>query len=354
LTQFRQDKMTEEKRWKALMNRQPIERVPIFLFAIGFSAHNVGYSLFSAYEEPEKSFRAQVWTNEMYGAYSVYYPGSAFPAREFGGEVKMPESEYSMAVSLSRPAVQSEEDVWKLKVPEVKTAGGMPLFWRFAKMEERYGFPITISLGGTLTRVGYICGVERLCKWMLKKPELVHRLCRIETDFVLAVAKSAVDLFGPERILAWDASPTESNQIISPKQFKEFVVPYQEETLEKVKAMGIKHFFIHICGEQNLNLPYWAQLPIGDPSIISIGHEIDIETAAKYFPNNIIMGNINPTIIQNGTPREVYEEARVCIEKGKKCPGGFILGPGCELPVMAPPYNVWMLRKAVNDFGWYK
>ena len=72
-----------------------------------------------------------------------------------------------------------------------------------------------------------------------------------------------------------------------------------------------------------------------------------------YFPNDIIMGNIEPAIIQNASPEQVYEQAKLCIIKGKKHPGGFILAPGCELPIMAPPYNVWMLKKAINDFGWY-
>lgn len=35
-------------------------------------------------------------------------------------------------------------------------------------------------------------------------------------------------------------------------------------------------------------------------------------------------------------------------------PGGFAFGPSCELPPKAPPYNVWVMRKAINDFGWYE
>jgi uroporphyrinogen-III decarboxylase len=32
----------------------------------------------------------------------------------------------------------------------------------------------------------------------------------------------------------------------------------------------------------------------------------------------------------------------------------FILMTGCELPVDTPPYNLWAMRKAVNDFGYYE
>jgi uroporphyrinogen decarboxylase len=80
---------------------------------------------------------------------------------------------------------------------------------------------------------------------------------------------------------------------------------------------------------------------------------VDLETAAEMFPNNIIAGNVEPQVIQNGTPEQVYEVTRIAIEKGKKAPGGFFLMPGCELPPMAPGYNIHTMMKAVNDFGFY-
>ena len=66
------------------------------------------------------------------------------------------------------------------------------------------------------------------------------------------------------------------------------------------------------------------------------------------------MGNIEPAIIQTATPEEVYELTRKVIEKGKKCPGGFMLAPGCELPPRAPEENLWAIMQAVSDFGWYE
>ena len=356
MAQFRQDRMTEKERLEALLNRQPVDRVPFHPMATAFCALNVGCSKADMYEDPEKNFWAQAQTYEMYGAWEyVRYLGGAFGVREFGGEVKMPTSEYAMAVSIVRPPVESEEDVWKLELPQdLKTFGLVPLFMRNSRLQEQYGRPISLPTSGTLTRVGYLTGVERMCRWMIKKPELVHRLCRLVTDLNLAMAKYWVDTFGPERIIGFTGAPTEANQIISAKHFEEFALPYQKEVHERIFAMGVKHTYTHICGEQNLNLPYWAQIPMGDPGIVSFGHEVDLEDASRYFPNDIILGNVEPAAIQMGTPEQVYELSRMCIEKGKKHPAGFVLGPGCELAAKAPPYNVWMMRKAINDFGWYE
>jgi uroporphyrinogen decarboxylase len=355
MVQFRQDRMTEAERWDALLKRQPVDRVMFQTFATAFAAAMVGYSKVDMYQDPEKAFRAKLRTQEMFGAWELLFYGSpAFPAQEFGGDIVMPTSEYAMAAALARPAVQSEEDVWKLELPDVKTAGDLPLMVRSNRLQAEHGLPISLPCMGILSSVGYITGVERMCRWMIKKPELVHRLCRLVTDFLVAIAEYWVDTFGLEHILPINGAPTEANQIISPKQFKEFYLPYQKEVYEKLFALGVKHTFTHICGEQNLNMPLWAQIPMGDPGVVSFGHEVDLDVASKYFPNDVIMGNVEPTIIQTGTPEEVYELSRICIEKGKRHRAGFILAPGCEMPAKAPPYNVWVMRKAINDFGWYE
>jgi uroporphyrinogen decarboxylase len=93
---------------------------------------------------------------------------------------------------------------------------------------------------------------------------------------------------------------------------------------------------------------------MGDPGIISIGKEINITTAISYFgKTTIIAGNIEPTLLQTGTPRQVYECCRQAIENGKQAPRGYVLMPGCEVPINTPPYNLYTMKKAVDDFGRY-
>jgi uroporphyrinogen decarboxylase len=355
MTCFRQDSLTERERFEALLNREPVDRVPFYMWELSFAAMTVGYQRVVTFTDPAKSFEAFRRTHEMYDAWDyIYYTPGAIGVREFGGEAKLPTGEYSQAVSPLRPVIQSEEDAWNLELPDVKTAGMIPLVMEFAKLQEKHGFPITFSSGSVLKVVQALAGAENMCRWMMKKPNVVHRLCRLVADFHIAIARYWIDSFDrPERIIPLTAAPTESNQMISPEHFKEFSLPYQRDVYEKMFSMGVKHINTHICGDQNMNLPYWAQMPLGDPGILSFGHEVDLETASRCFPDHIIVGNVEPAVIQTGTPEEVYERSRICIEKGKRHPGGFALAPGCELPPTAPPYNVWMMRKAINDFGWY-
>jgi uroporphyrinogen decarboxylase len=254
--------------------------------------------------------------------------------------------------------VESEEDALNLEVPDVANSGIVPVVTEFNKLavQKRLDgehFDLMVPLGGPFTFAGNICGVERFLKWVMKRPETAHHLLRLSTDYSLGLFQYWKDMFGTEGLLPFIGEPSASNQLIAPKQFEEFVLPYLKELHEKVLSMGYRHIYCHICGEANGNLPFWSQVPMGDPGIVSIGHEIDILTAAEYFPEDIIMGNLETTIIHTGTPHEVYEASKVIIEKGKKCPGGFAFSPGCELPPMAPPLNVWMMTKAANDAGWF-
>ena len=266
----------------------------------------------------------------------------------------MPKGNYEQAPIHTTCPVQSEEDVDRLELPDVRVAGCLPLAMEFSRLQVEQGTPITLVLGGNFTIAGNICPVEKMCRWMLRKPELVHRILRLATDHIVDVVRYWADIFDVEQVIPQIWEPLASNDIISPRQFQGFILPYMQESGEKILSMGVKHIFYHICGEQNLNLPYWAQMPMGSPGICSIGSQIEIATAIEYLGDiAIIAGNIEPNIIQTAKPQQVHELCKKAIEAGKKAPRGFMLMSGCETPPDTPPYNVYMMRKAIDDFGWY-
>ena len=353
--QPRQDRMTSAERLEAILADQRIDHVPMYHFILGFCAKNVGYSIADMYKDPEKSFMAQLWTLGQYGFDGgPDYGYASYGGGEFGGDIKFPEGEYQQAPSHGNFPVQSEEDVWRLVLPDVKKAGCIPLAMEFSKLQDKFGTPISLVFGGSFTIAGNICPVETLCRWMLKKPETVHRILRLATDHILSAVQYWVDTFGAGRVIPNIWEPLSTNDIISPKQFERFTFPYLKESCEKILDMGVKHILCHVCGEQNLNLPYWSQVPMGNSGMVSVGHQMDLSTAIKYFGDrNIIIGNIEPQVIQTGTPQEIYELCKQAIEKAKYAPRGYMLMSGCEVPPMSPPYNIFVMRQAINDLGWY-
>ena len=347
--------MTKKQRIQAMLAGKSVDRVPLFPFLLGFCAKNLGHPIATIYSDAGESFDAQLKTLEQYGFdWGPIYGYASYGTWEFGGEVEMPTGLYQQAPSHTMFPVKSEEDVEKLQLPDVKKAGCIPIAMEFSKLQKKHGLPVSVVLGGNFTIAGNICAVENLCRWMLKKPALAHKIVRLATDHIVDIVHYWVDTFGPEQVIPQLWEPLASNLIISPKQFEEFVLPYLKESSEKILEMGIKHILYHICGDQNANLPQWAKVPMGDPGLCSFGEETDLSRAIELFGDrSIIIGNIDPAILLNGTPEQIYDLCRNAIEKAKLAPNGFMLSSGCEVSPETPGYHVYMMRKAINDFGWF-
>ena len=297
-----------DTRIKALLDGKKVDRVPLFLFALGFCARTAGYSLHDIYSSAEKSFLAQLHTAEMYGCQALPRFGISLGAAEFGGEVSLPMSEWDQSPSVKRYPVRSEEDIEKLESLDVENGGLRSINMQVAQLVKEHGLPIIpFHNGSPFSRASNVCGVDTLCRWVLKKPKVAHRLLGLFTDRMVEVARHWTSIFPPDRLLPFVAMPVESNQVISPRHFVEFALPYLKELNRQMLAMGIKHIHCHVCGEQNGNLPYLKEIPLGNPGIVSFGHEVDLARAIEYIGDKaIIAGNINPIDIQVATPQEVY------------------------------------------------
>ena len=207
-----------------------------------------------------------------------------------------------------------------------------------------------------MTTAANVCGVATLCRWMLKRPELAHRVLRCRRS--LGRRGEAVgENFDAGHLLPFIGEPTSANQILSPRQFEEFVLPYQRELHEKILDLGVPSIICHICGDQTNNFPHWKQIPYsldGGPGILSFDHRVSLAGAIELFGrDHIIAGNVEPRLIQDGQPQEVYQACVQALEIGKTAPRGYLLMSGCEVPALAPPYNVYTMVKAVREHGNY-
>jgi len=353
--------MTNRERVEAILKHKKPDRVPIWPFAYaGFATIYTGTSIADAYNKPKVAYEAQKKTClDFDWVFTPMFGYAAYGGWEFGGEIKWPSGDFAQAPNVLKHPVETEEDVWNLKKPEVSTAGIIPLMTEFCKIsasEQLDNEPFNVlawSLGAFNT-AAMIANVDRMCKWVIKKPDVAKRLLRLATDHSIDLAEYWHKLFGVKGVLPFTGEAVATGQIISAKQFEEFVLPYFLEVHGRILELGYKHIYCHQCGEQNENLVHWAKIPYGDPGIISIGHEVELETAGKFFPNDVIMGNLEPAIVQSQTPDQVYEATKKNVLDGMtKCPGGYVFSPGCELPPMAPVENIKAMSQAVADCGWY-
>jgi uroporphyrinogen decarboxylase len=349
------DTMTSAERMGAVIKGEKPDRVPVIPFIFGHCAVVAGQPIACVFDNPEASFNVQLLAAELYGYDGTpLYAYASAGGWEFGGEVEFPYKKYSGATVVTRHPAATEQEALNLKVPEdITKVGALPLALAVARLQMKHHMPVTMHIGSILSWTGSVIGEERMLSWMIKKPELVHSVLDKVAQFQIRVADHYVKEFGPEPIMAFVGAATESNKLISPKQFETFVLPYICRVNQHIADLGVNVFFAHICGEQNKNLPLWQKVPFGKRAVMSFGREVNLKTAMEMFPNSIIAGNVDPTLIQEGKPEEVLEQARECIEMAKYHPGGYVLMSGCDVPPQAPPVNVFQLVKASREFGRY-
>ena len=86
--------------------------------------------------------------------------------------------------------------------------------------------------------------------------------------------------------------------------------------------------------------------------MVTFGHEVSLETAIQKFGETcVIAGNVEPAIIQNGHPDDVYAACAANIKAAKHAPRGFVLMSGCGFPPKTPPFNLYTMVKAARELG---
>ncbi len=131
---------------------------------------------------------------------------------------------------------------------------------------------------------------------------------------------------------------------------REFVLPYSEIN-QRVIALGVL-FFIHICGEQNKNLPHWQQVPVPPtPSSASAGR------SRWRRPWSCSRSRSSPA---TWTPRSSRKDARrgagagAGVHRDRQVPQGWLrTHGGLRRSPQAPPVNVFQLVKAAREYGRY-
>jgi len=361
LAELPPDRMSTPERMRALLTpgARP-DRVAFAPFVTDFSARNCGMAHADVHRDAQASFLAQVRTQEQFGfdggpAYGL----GAMGAWEFGGALKFPTRDSEQAPSVARYPVADEDDVDRLRVPEdVLGAGSIPMMLEFSRLQDRERRMLTVQLGSVFTSAANMVELGTFLRWMIKRPDLAHHLLRLMTDFYVEVARRWTELFPGRMITGFDGGPTEANHLISPKQFREFALPYAREVHEKALAFGVTRFHTHACGEQNANLPSYREIqfgqPDGPPGMMSFGHEVRLRDAIEILGDRVIIaGNVEPTLLQTAQPETVWEATRDAVLEGKEAPLGYVLVTGCSVPTSAAPYNLFTMVKAAKQFGQY-
>ncbi len=351
------DTMSCQERMQALIKGVTPDRVPFSPMALGFAAKTAGMDLGQFYRDPEKAFEAGLGLMKAYPWMNTRpaYGWAERGAWEFGGDIIWPDGDRYPAPISREPVISRPEQIQDLEAPDPLSAGMNPLVTRFNQLSRRHGFPASLPGGTPTTITSCILGTDLFLRWTRRYPEAVHSMQRKATDFIIATAQQTIQTNGIENCSVFSGLPLESNQLISSEMFARFCKPYVHEIFTFYRKNGLASVMIHLCGDHTHNLPHWQDIPLPERTIFSIGHEMDMsKTSRQLGADYILAGNLDNSVLQAGTPEEVYRDVQRSLIEGMRHPGGFILMPSCEFPPYTPLRNVEAIELAIADHGFYR
>jgi MtaA/CmuA family methyltransferase len=133
---------------------------------------------------------------------------------------------------------------------------------------------------------------------------------------------------------------------IGPDQFSQFITSPVKQLFEHIRRLGgLGSFFV--CGYAQQNIEVMCDC---EPDNVSIDENIPLDYVRDICLERGISfgGNLKLTVVLlMGSPDDCQEHALEAMELGKQ--KGFILAPGCDLPMATPEENLTAIAELVND-----
>ncbi|HWR39612.1 MAG TPA: uroporphyrinogen decarboxylase family protein [Patescibacteria group bacterium] len=312
------------------------ERLPVALLSGGtWTYRQKGLSLLEILEQPAKAAPIIAEINDTIHS-DILWPGSGYHNILFqvlGGEIKFrPQGNIDVVKPLLADLAEIDGVVLdKLeRSPWIGALRQMVAETAAAKGQE---FLVGTSSWGPFTLAGQLYGVERVMSGLYKDKTGIHALLDFAAELCYAYLAPMISR-GAE-ILSL-AEPTASGDLISRRHFAEFVVPYLEKVIRRLKADGAL-ITLHICGNISDRLELIPELGV---DLLSVDYKVDLATAKQVIGDKIaVAGNVNPVLLKDGTPAEVVEAAGAAIDRWGQG-YSFVLMPGCDIPPAVPLENI--------------
>lgn len=195
-------------------------------------------------------------------------------------------------------------------------------------------------LTGPFTLALHLVGTDIFIK-MFEDPEYVHGVMNFTKEVGVFMADQYIEN-GCDIVSMVDPMTSQ----IDPDQFRQFVLPAAQEIFNHIRNKGaLSSFFV--CGYAQQNIQVMCDC---GPDNISIDENIPLEYVKDVcLPNNISFGgNLKLTVVLlMGSPEDCQHHAMQCMERaGGK---GFVLAPGCDLPMDTPTGNLQAVSQLVRD-----
>ena len=333
------ESITGKQRMQAALKGEKLDRHPVMLLLGGHFAERAGFTLEQFLTQPDAALQTVKITCEELDSDALFVPLNPL----------MPDAQEAFRKLMGKPP-SIKKDNLKEKLPKwtVRPPREDQLFSGHLDMCEKCAeaFPqyeVCTMIGGPWSFGLELRGINEAMDDMYDDKPFLHDLMDYTTETVILRCLAAVEL-GVHPVIG---DPSAGMSLISPTLYKEHVLPYHQKIVDAVHEKGSAITF-HICGFID---PIFEDLLGLGIDGMSIDAPSSLE---KLFEmgrgKTTIMGNVDPILFVQGTPEQLAEEAKKCLDIAQG-EARYVVGPGCQIPLGASIENIKAFTQTCHKLG---
>lgn len=207
-----------------------------------------------------------------------------------------------------QPPVRTLQDVLRLDpTPDPARFNHIRQLLWLVKGELKGELPVIVFAGAPFTLATYCIGTGKdltaTRRFVAEQPEvwnqLLDRLTRATIHFLATLVRDGAEVY--QLFDSWAG-------MLSPDEYSRWAQPQHQAILAGVTGVP-RILFVKEC-------PYLDQLALSGADVISLGVRHDLRAARQAYPQLAFQGNVDEELLRGGTPQQVAEATRRCIEAG--------------------------------------
>jgi len=329
-------------RIKSAINFEKTDRAPVISHIYGFASRINHIPLKDYLNSGELLAFCQIETWKRFGYDGVTaFADNSLETEALGSRISYKDDTYPY---IDEYCLNNIHD-WKyLSMPDPEKDGRMPVLLeacRILKDEVGEETAVVGTVQGPMTLAGQLLGLEKLIYCIVDDPgefeKLLDFTTRVMVTFGQALIKAGADI-----IHVFD--PSSSCSVINRVVFSEFVLLHLKQAFNEYKDSGDPICWLNITGQTG---PVLDLFPATGADLFNIDYLVPVSLAMEKIPHHCISGNIKPFNFISSEEKAIQREAGDLLEE-TRLRGGFILSPGCEIPLESRVGNVEAMMKAVK------
>jgi [methyl-Co(III) methanol-specific corrinoid protein]:coenzyme M methyltransferase len=207
----------------------------------------------------------------------------------------------------------------------------------FALSKKYPGIPSIGSISGPLSTAASLVEPMAFLKELRREKDAAHRLLDAVTESLAAWAALMVEN-GAAAITI--ADPTATGEILGPRLFEEYALPYINRIVDRIHALGIPAI-VHICGDVRMVKQRLFDLH-GDA--VSTDAMVNLYELKQERPDLVTMGNLSTWLLDTGSAAQTANAAEVLLRRNLD-----IIAPACGLSTSTPLENLRAFTGVVRN-----